>query len=47
MGVTGVNTEIKFLGSLFNKGAHFAGAIFDKEFICPTLTTMQGGADSQ
>ena len=42
-----MNVEIKFLGSLFNKGAQFAGAIFDKKFICPTLTTMQGGADSQ
>lgn len=33
----------KFLGSLYGKGAGFAGALWDKNYLAPTLTTMQGG----
>ena len=33
----------RFLGSLYGKGQSFAGAVWDKDFISPTLTTMQGG----
>lgn len=33
----------RFLGSLFGKGPGFAGAVWDKNDIAPTLTTMQGG----
>lgn len=33
----------RFIGSLFGKGAGYAGAVWDKDDIAPTLTTMQGG----
>ena len=33
----------KFLGSLYGKGAGYAGALWDKNYLSPTLTTMQGG----
>lgn len=36
-----------FIGSVFNKGPGFAGAVWDDEKLCPTLTTMQGGAENQ
>lgn len=35
--------KVNFLGSLYGHGASFAGAVFDKDNLCPTLTTMQGG----
>lgn len=35
--------ESRFMGSLFGKGAGYAGAVWDKDDISPTLTTMQGG----
>lgn len=37
--------EIKpcFLGSLYGHGTSFAGAVWDKYLICPTITTSQGG----
>lgn len=39
--------KFRFLGSLFGKSTNFAGAVFDRQFICPALNTMQGGADSR
>lgn len=35
----------KRLGNIYNEnsGAGFAGNVWDKDFICPTITTMQGG----
>lgn len=33
----------KFVGSLYGKGAGYAGALWDKKYLSPTLTTMQGG----
>ena len=33
----------EFLGSLYGHGQGYAGAVFDKEKLAPTLTTMQGG----
>lgn len=36
-----------FLGSLYGHGAGYAGAVWDKKGICPTLTTMQGGAENR
>ena len=35
--------QCNFLGSLYGRGAGFAGAVWDKNYISPTLTTMQGG----
>ena len=35
--------QCNFLGSLYGRGAGFAGALWDKNYISPTLTTMQGG----
>ena len=35
--------KVRFLGSLNGKGTSFAGAIWDKKSVSPTLTTMQGG----
>lgn len=32
-----------FVGSLYDKGPGFAGAVFSVKGLCPTLTTMQGG----
>lgn len=37
------NNKVIFFGSLFGKGMGFAGAVFDANGCCPTLTTMQGG----
>lgn len=33
----------KFLGNIHGFGASYAGAVFSKKYLCPTLTTMQGG----
>lgn len=33
----------RFLGSLYGHGTGYAGAVWDKNSISPTLTTMQGG----
>ena len=33
----------RFLGSLLNQGPGFAGAVFDKNYLCPTITTCGGG----
>ena len=33
----------RFIGSLYGRSANFAGAIFDSNYLSPTLTTMQGG----
>ena len=40
--------EIRRFGNIFGeeKGTSFAGNVWDKEKLCPTLTNMQGGADS-
>lgn len=35
--------ENRFLGNIYGHGAGYAGAVWDKESIAPTLTTMQGG----
>ena len=35
--------QCNFLGSLYGRGPGFAGAVWDKNYISPTLTTMQGG----
>lgn len=35
--------NVNFLGSLYGHGPSFAGATFDTNCLCPTLTTMQGG----
>ena len=37
--------DVRFLGNINNKdfGTSYAGAIWDKNFLCPTLNTMQGG----
>ena len=37
--------EIKLLGNLFgdDKGTGFAGNVWDKDHLSPTLNTMQGG----
>lgn len=32
-----------FMGSLYGRGPGFAGALWDKNYLSPTLTTMQGG----
>lgn len=38
-------SEVVRLGNIYNEnaGAGFAGNVWDKNGICPTLTTMQGG----
>ena len=33
----------KRLGNLYNMGTSFAGNVYDKDFIAPTLMNMQGG----
>lgn len=35
--------KVKFLGNIYGHGQGYAGAVFDKKGVCPTLTTMQGG----
>ena len=35
--------EGRFLGSLYGHGTGYAGAVWDTQSVCPTLTTMQGG----
>ena len=45
-GVKGLNGNVhsaRFLGSLLNQGPGFAGAVFDKNYLCPTITTCGGG----
>ena len=45
-GVKGLNGNVhsaRFLGSLLNQGPGFAGAVWDKNYLLPTLTTMSGG----
>lgn len=41
--------EIKLLGNLFgdDKGTGFAGNVWDKNYLSPTLNTMQGGVSNQ
>ena len=38
-------SEVKRLGNLYgeNRGTGFAGNVWDKNNLCPTITTMQGG----
>jgi len=36
-------SQKKFLGSLTGHGPSFAGAVFDVNYLAPTLTTCQGG----
>lgn len=38
-----VPSSSRFLGSLYGKGAGFAGAVWDIKYLCPTITTCQGG----
>ena len=33
----------QFLGNIYGHGASFAGAVWNKDGLLPTLTTMQGG----
>lgn len=35
--------QLFFLGSLYGKGKGFAGAVWDYKYLCPTITTCQGG----
>lgn len=35
--------KARLLGNLYNVGTGFAGNVFDKDFIAPTLMNMQGG----
>lgn len=35
--------KARLLGNLYNAGTGFAGNVFDKDFIAPTLMNMQGG----
>lgn len=35
--------RVVFLGNLYGKGPSFAGALFDRNNLCPTITTCQGG----
>lgn len=37
------------IGNLYgeNRGTGFAGNVWDKDGICPAITTMQGGGDNQ
>ena len=37
----------KFLGSIYGCGQSYAGAVWDKDGICPTLMTMQGVEGNQ
>ena len=39
--------KTNFVGSLYGHGPSFAGAVWDKDYLSPTLTTMQGGAENQ
>ena len=41
--------EVRSLGNIYkdNWGTGLPGHVWDKEMLSPTLTTMQGGADSQ
>ena len=41
-------TRAKRLGNIYgeDKGTSFAGNVWDKEALSPTITTMQGGAES-
>ena len=36
-------SNCRFLGSIYGRGPGFAGAVWDKNYLSPTLTTMQGG----
>lgn len=40
--------ETRLLGNIYGNqfGTGFAGNVWDKKGICPTLMNMQGGADS-
>lgn len=35
--------QCNFLGSYYGRGTGFAGAVWDKNYISPTLNTIQGG----
>ena len=41
--------ESRRLGNIYgeDKGTGFAGNVWDVNAMCPTLTTMQGGAENQ
>lgn len=47
--VTQMNEENQpvFIGNYNGYGASYAGAVWDKNGISPTLTTMQGGGGNQ
>ena len=34
--------KTKLLGNIYNVGTGFAGNVFDKDFLAPTLMNMQG-----
>ena len=37
----------KVMGNIYNRPiTGFAGNVYDKEGLCPTLTTMQGGGEN-
>ena len=36
-------SQCNFLGSLYGRGTSFAGAVWDKNYISPTINTCQGG----
>lgn len=36
------------LGNIFGyAGGNYAGNVYDKKFMCPTLNTMQGGVNNR
>lgn len=39
--------EVVRIGNIYgeNKGTGFAGNVWDKSGVCPTITTMQGGGE--
>lgn len=42
-------SDVIHLGNIYNEilGKGYAGNVWDKNGLCPTLTTMQGGGENQ
>lgn len=38
-----MESKVIVLGNFYNHGTGYAGNVFDKGGLCPTLTNMQGG----
>ena len=43
MEITIIPNTYKFIGSIYDKGPGLAGAVFDINYLAPTLTCMTGG----